>query len=112
MDARRKVERLPCEFRVFVSKGDDKQEAECCDISEEGIYLLLSTQAVTSLNGEDSYLEADNRLILTIPQEGAEPIQMYCTIRHVSAITDGRYFIGLYYDSSLLNVRELMDKVV
>lgn len=113
-DIRRQYQRYPCDIEVgIINNSGEGLIAESCDISEEGMFLMLPIESVASLQSGGYQLEQGEVLQLLLPDaEHSADIDISASIIHVNPLVDGRHLVGLRFEhtgtEALEQVRELI----
>lgn len=110
MMEKRHFERYRCDVDItIIDRSDDEHAAEACDISEEGICLLIPRSSVMNLLDAGSRLESGNGLKIIIPDIQAQPpCTMLCSIAHASSVQNGQYIIGLHFEDDSPKTRSFV----
>ena len=114
MDVRRKCKRYACDFEVgILDDSNEYYRSETCDISDEGIYLLVPTRSIASLEDNGHKLDVGYTIKLSIPNP---PKTAQCEVEgkimHAKPIIDGRFFVGVQFDIVENKVRDFIADVI
>jgi hypothetical protein len=114
MDIRRKCKRYACDFEVgILNDNNDYFRSETCDISVDGIYLLVPIRSIAGLEDSGLILDVGQQIKLSIPNP-AKTAQCEVTgiILHRKVIIDGRHFIGVQFDVIENRERDFINDVI
>ena len=114
MDIRRKCKRYACDFEVgILDDNKDYFRSETCDISDEGIFLLVPIRSIAGLEDKGHDFEVGSAINLSIPNP---PKTAQCEVKgkimHAKPIIDGRYFVGVQFDTMENKVRDFIADVI
>ena len=114
MDVRRKCKRYACDFEVgILDDSNQYYRSETCDISDEGIYLLVPTRSIAGLEDNGLTLDVGNSIKLSIPNPPkTAQCEVYGSIMHCKPIIDGRYFVGVHFEHMENKVRDFISDVI
>jgi hypothetical protein len=98
-EIRRQFERYRCDIEVgVIGNNGEAVISETCDISEEGIYLILPVSSVAGLMDSGSELLAGDTIEIQLPNhDHSIDIQISCSITHAKAVVDGSYLLGVHF---------------
>ena len=114
MDIRRKCKRYACDFEVgILDDSDEYFRSETCDISDEGIYLLVPIRSIAGLEDNGKELKVGGSIKLSIPNPPkTSQCEVQGKIMHSKAIIDGRFFVGVQFDTMENKVRDFIADVI
>ena len=100
MEERRHSPRYRCDLQVeLTGHNDDAYMAEACDISAEGISLLVPREAVANLSETGLNCDVGCRIKISFPDAGAESgDRIVCTVAHTNRLSQEQYFVGLSFE--------------
>ena len=114
MDIRRKCKRYACDFEVgIMDENNEYFRSETCDISDEGIYLLVPTRTLAGLEDNGHELKVGSEIKLSIPNPPkTAQCEVHGNIMHAKPIIDGRYFVGVHFEQMENKVRDFIADVI
>lgn len=112
MDERRHFVRYPCDMSVKIfGSSDESYLCEACDISEQGICLLVPKTAFSRLNTDGYNLRSGENVKISLPDtEGLNERSIVCSVAHGEAVKDGQYYmLGLHFEDYRAEARQFIN---
>lgn len=100
MNERRSFLRYACELEVKISgQDDDIYMAQACDISEEGISMLVPRPAVSSLSYTGLNFDIGDRVkIALVHTTDSSERQIVCSVSHTRRLSQEQYLVGIHFE--------------
>ena len=107
MKERRHFLRYACELEVKISgQGDDFYAAQACDISEEGISMLVPRSAISDLSYTGLNFDIGDKIEIALLQDnGLNQRQIACSVAHARRLSQEQYLVGLHFEDLRTDTR-------
>ena len=100
MKERRHFLRYACELEVKIyGQGDDYYTAQACDISEEGISMLVPRPAISDLSYTGLNFDIGDKIRIALKHSnGLSERQILCTVAHARRLSQEQYLVGVHFE--------------
>lgn len=117
MEERRLHRRFPFEQAIELrGNGDQRYQATTSDLSEVGLGMLVSRDAVNGLAQSDHMLSTGDPLCVVLSTgsvvASVEPLKIQCRVKQVRRLSYDRFVLSAWFDDASAQVRAVVSQLL